>query len=90
MASAAAFAVNGSSATQIASGAKHIVVQNLGPYAIFLGGSGVDEASGVQVNPDQGLFPVPVGLLSLENLYAIAVSAAGSNTSDVRVLSYAG
>jgi len=90
MASSANFAINGNSASVIATGAKHVVVQNLGPYAIYLGGSAVSESNGLQINPDQGLFQVPIGLLTLENLYAIAAASAEENTSDVRVLSYTG
>lgn len=89
MASSAAFSINGTTRQQIASGLSRVAVNNLGPYMIFLGGSGVTDNNGLRIDAYQTL-QVPIGLASLESLYCVADSAAGANTSDVRVLSYLG
>lgn len=69
----------------LATGLKSIIVYNMGPYPIFLGGPSVTEDDGYPLPAGSNLAP-PVSLLTLESLYAIAQSG----TSDVRVLSYQG
>jgi hypothetical protein len=90
MATSSSFTVGTSTPVQLASGLKHVMIQNKGPYRVFLGGSGVTDSQGFEVGPSNEPQPMPIGLLALENLYAIADSGAGAGTSEVRVLSYTG
>ena len=88
MASSAAYAVDGNTAIQIMGVATHGSIQNFGPYSIYIGGSGVTDAIGFRLAAGAPIYTIPVALVALEKLYAIADSAAGETTSDVRVLTY--
>lgn len=90
MASSAAYAVDGNTAIQIMTVAAHGSIQNFGPYSVYIGGSGVTDTTGFRISAGAPDYMVPVALVALEKLYAIADSAAGANTSDVRVLTYTG
>ena len=88
MAISNAYAVDGNTAVQIMGVAAHGSVQNFGPYSVYLGGSGVTDATGFRIAAGAPNYSTPTALVALEKLYAIADSAAGSTTSDVRVLTY--
>lgn len=91
MASSAVFNVGTASPANLGTGLKHVMIQNKGPYRIFLGGSGVTDATGFEIGPSNEPQSLPIGLLALESVFAITDSGAGGGaTSEVRVLSYTG
>lgn len=90
MAASVSVTVGTQTPVQLASGLKRAVIQNMGPYSLFIGGSNVTDATGLQV-PAGTPLPMPVGLLALESIYGIVDSGAGvSATNDVRVLTFTG
>lgn len=91
MATSVSVTTNMTTPVQLASGLKNVQLQNLGDQRIFVGGSTVTAATGYCVPPGTAGFAPPIGLTSLESLYAIVDSAAPSGTTcDVRVLTYLG
>lgn len=91
MATSVSVTANMTSATQLCSGLKNVQIQNLGDQRIFVGSSTVTAATGYCVPPGTNGFAPPIGLTSLESLYAIVDSLAPTGTTcDVRVLTYLG
>lgn len=80
----------GTTPVQLASGLKHALVQNLGAYAVFLGGSNVSDTNGLKLPANSEALAPPIGLIALESLYGVVDSGAGAGTCDVRVLTYTG
>lgn len=88
---AASVSVGSGTAVQLASGLKHVTIQNLGPYNLAIGGSAVTFTTGLLVPVGSAtLEVVNIGLTSLESLYGITDPSSGSVMNDVRVLSYVG
>ena len=90
--SASAYAVGASIPVQIApTSIKRVIVQNLGGYYVYVGPSNVTASTGFCISPAETAgFELAASLATLETLYAIADTAAGEATSDVRVLAYTG
>ena len=78
----------GSVPTLITSGlkSKSVIIQNLGPYRIFIGDENVTDKSGIEIPPDGIKHAIPIDLTTLESIYGIIDPGAGEETTDVRVL----
>ena len=90
MTASTAFSVNGTSAIKLIAAASTLnaIVQNRGGYNIYIGGSGVTDTNGLEIQSGQ-TFNLSLTNLSLtDEIWAVAISSAGSNTSNVRVLTY--
>jgi hypothetical protein len=79
MASASIVTINDTTPTELGAGLGRLVI--VGPATFYIGGSNVDVTNGFPVGAGT-VFPVPVGLATLEKLYGICASG----TFDVRVL----
>lgn len=69
----------------LATGLKSVRVQNLGPYPVWIGGSGVSTENGYSL-PAGSAEVFALDLAGLESLYGISESG----NSDVRVLTTTG
>lgn len=86
MAASAQFTVTPSTPVQLAMGVKGVLIQNLGPYPLWIGAAGVTVGAGFSVPAGSPAVSVPLTLATLETVYAISESG----DTDVRVLTTTG
>lgn len=67
--------INDNTPTELGAGLGRLIL--VGPATFYVGGSTVDATDGFPVGAGV-VFPVPLGLATLEKLYGIAASGAGS------------
>lgn len=75
-----------SAAALLATGLKSCIIQNLGPYPVWIGGSNVSAANGLSLPATGTPMAFDLGLGLAEGIYGISESG----DSDVRVLTTVG
>jgi hypothetical protein len=89
VANSTVFSVGAAAPVNLGTGLKNVLIRNMGPYRIYLGGSGVTDATGIEISSGDHGLPA-IGLAALESIFAIAASDAGDVMTEVRVLNYLG